>query len=84
MCNHMTSVLMDDQRETEAVEELSKAIAFKPDLQMLYLRSAFHESMSDIVSALRDCEAALSLDPNHKDTLELYSRTRSEAGHVQK
>lgn len=84
MCNHMSPVLMDDQRETEAVDELDKAIAFKPDLQMLHLRSAFHESMGDVVSALRDCEAALCLDPNHKDTLDLYSRTRGEATHLQK
>ncbi|KAA8549442.1 hypothetical protein F0562_001085 [Nyssa sinensis] len=76
------AVLMDDQRETEAVEELTKAIAFKPDLQMLHLRAAFHESMGDFVSALRDCEAALCLDSNHKDTLDLYNRTRGQATHL--
>lgn len=76
---YRAAVMMDEQRETEAVEELNKAIAFKPDLQMLHLRAAFHESMGDFVSALRDCEAALCLDPNHKDTLDLYSRTRDEA-----
>lgn len=81
---YRAAVLMDDQRETEAVDELNKAIAFKPDLQMLHLRSAFHESMGDVVFALRDCEAALCLDPNHKDTLDLYSRTRGEATHLQK
>ncbi|PPR80546.1 hypothetical protein GOBAR_AA40169 [Gossypium barbadense] len=42
---YRAAVLMDDQKETEAVEELSKAIAFKPDLQMLHLRAAFYESM---------------------------------------
>lgn len=72
-------VLMDDQKETEAVEELSKAIAFKPDLQMLHLRAAFYESMGDMKSALCDCEAALCLEPNHMDTLDLYNRARDRA-----
>lgn len=70
---------MDDQRENEAVQELTKALAFKPDLQMLHLRAAFHESMGDFVSGLRDCEAALCLDPNHKDTLDLYNRIHGGA-----
>ena len=70
---------MDDQKETEAVEELSRAIAFKPELQMLHLRAAFYESMGDTVSALRDCEAALCLDPTHIDTLDLYNRTKDRA-----
>lgn len=83
-CAIASPVLMDDQRESEAVDELNKAISFKPDLQMLHLRSAFHESMGDVVTALVDCEAALCLDPNHKDTLDLYSRTRGEANHLQK
>ncbi|KAI8574045.1 hypothetical protein RHMOL_Rhmol01G0324100 [Rhododendron molle] len=73
------AVLMDDQRENEAVQELTKALAFKPDLQMLHLRAAFHESMGDFVSGLRDCEAALCLDPNHKDTLDLYNRIHGGA-----
>lgn len=73
---YRAAVLMDDQRETEAVEELTRAISFKPDLQMLNLRAAFHESMTDFSRALLDSEAALCLDPNHKDTLDLYSRTR--------
>lgn len=73
---YRAAVLMDDQRETEAVEELTRAISFKPDLQMLNLRAAFHESMTDFSRALQDSEAALCLDPNHKDTLDLYSRTR--------
>ncbi|PSR95044.1 Ethylene-overproduction protein like [Actinidia chinensis var. chinensis] len=76
---YRAAVLMDDQRENEAVKELTKAIPFKPDLQMLHLRAAFHESMGDGASALRDCEAALCLDPNHKDTLDLYSRTHGQA-----
>ncbi|KAL3850579.1 hypothetical protein ACJIZ3_012461 [Penstemon smallii] len=76
---YRAAVFMDDQRETEAVEELTRAICFKPDLQMLNLRAAFHESMGDLSSALRDCEAALCLDPGHKDTLDLYNRARTQA-----
>jgi Tfp pilus assembly protein PilF len=70
---------MDDQKEAEALEELTKAIAFKPELQMLHLRAAFYESMGDKNSALQDCEAALCLDPNHSDTLDLYNRTQDQA-----
>lgn len=69
-------VLMDDHKETEAIEELSKAIAFKPDLQLLHLRAAFFASMREIIDAVRDCEAALSLDPCHKDTINLYHKVR--------
>ncbi|CAL1368925.1 unnamed protein product [Linum trigynum] len=76
---YRAAVLMDDQKEAEAVEELSKAIAFKPELQMLHLRAAFHESMGEIVAALKDCEAALCFDPNHLDTLDLYNRTKERA-----
>lgn len=76
---YRAAVLMDEQKETEAVEELTKAISFKPELQMLHLRAAFYESMSDYNLALRDCEAALCLDPNHKETLELYNRTQKQA-----
>lgn len=75
---------MDDQKEIEAVEELTKAIAFKPDLQMLHLRAAFYESMGDLDAALQDSEAALCLDPNHMDTLDLYSRARDQVTHQQK
>ncbi|XP_058110353.1 ethylene-overproduction protein 1 isoform X2 [Magnolia sinica] len=67
-------VLMDDHKEAEAIAELTKAIAFKPDLQLLHLRAAFHDSMGNAAATLRDCEAALCLDPNHVDTLELYNK----------
>ncbi|XP_020236465.1 ethylene-overproduction protein 1 isoform X1 [Cajanus cajan] len=73
---YRAAVMMDEQKETEAVEELTKAINFKPDLQMLHLRAAFYEAMGDLSSALQDCQAALCLDPNHTDTLDLYQRTR--------
>ncbi|KAE8722766.1 Ethylene-overproduction protein 1 [Hibiscus syriacus] len=76
---YRAAVLMDDQKETEAVDELTKAIAFKPDLQILHLRAAFYESMGDMKSALRDCEAALCLEPNHMDTIDLYNRARDQA-----
>ncbi|XP_058755578.1 ethylene-overproduction protein 1-like [Vicia villosa] len=71
---YRAAVLMDEQKETEAVEELTKAIKFKPDLQMLHLRAAFYESMGDLSSALIDCKAALCLDPNHAATIDLYQR----------
>lgn len=77
-------VLMDDHKEAEAIEELSKAIAFKPDLQLLHLRAAFHESMSDFVSTVRDCEAALCLDPNHADTHELYGKAQERVNEQQR
>jgi len=71
---YRAAVLMDDHRENEAIAELSKAIAFKPDLQLLHLRAAFHESLGEMEAAIRDCRAALSVDPNHADTVELYNR----------
>ncbi|KAF3454883.1 hypothetical protein FNV43_RR05331 [Rhamnella rubrinervis] len=76
---YRAAVLMDDQKENEAVEELTKAITFRPDLQMLHLRAAFYDSMGDSISAQRDCQAALSLDPNHSDTIDLYNRASHPA-----
>ncbi|KAK3000118.1 hypothetical protein RJ639_023799 [Escallonia herrerae] len=76
---YRAAVLMDDHKEAEAISELTKAIAFKPDLQLLHLRAAFHDSMGDFISTLRDCEAALCLDPSHADTLELYHKARERA-----
>ncbi|XP_021769668.1 ethylene-overproduction protein 1-like [Chenopodium quinoa] len=73
---YRAAVLMDDHKEEEAIAELSKAIFFKPDLQLLHLRAAFHDSMGNNAATLRDCEAALSLDPTHVDTLKLYSEAR--------
>lgn len=70
---------MDDHKEAEAINELTKALAFKPDLQLLHLRSAFLDSIGDYVSTIRDCEAALCLDPNHSDTLELYRKAQKRA-----
>lgn len=74
---------MDDHKEAEAISELSKAISFKPDLQLLHLRAAFHDSMGDHISTRRDCEAALCLDPSHTDTIELYHRTRETSNEQQ-
>eukprot|EP00246_Nothoceros_aenigmaticus_P011163 TRINITY_DN2942_c0_g1_i1.p1 TRINITY_DN2942_c0_g1~~TRINITY_DN2942_c0_g1_i1.p1 ORF type:complete len:359 (+),score=55.74 TRINITY_DN2942_c0_g1_i1:62-1078(+) len=71
------AVLMDSQKEMEAISELSRAIAFKADLQLLHLRAAFHECIGDIDGAIRDCRAALSVDPNHFDTLQLHGRVHS-------
>ncbi|KAL6138917.1 hypothetical protein ACLB2K_064196 [Fragaria x ananassa] len=81
---YRAAVLMDDHKEAEAIEELSKVIAFKPDLQLLHLRAAFHESMNDFVSTVRDCEAALCLDPSHGDTQELYGKARERVNEQQR
>ncbi|KAK6231178.1 hypothetical protein SCA6_001251 [Theobroma cacao] len=75
---YRAAVLMDDHKENEAIAELTKALAFKPDLQLLHLRAAFHDSMGAYISAVRDCEAALCLDPNHTETLELYNKVRDQ------
>lgn len=75
---------MDDHKEEEAITELSKAIFFKPDLQLLHLRAAFQESMGNHAAAIQDCEAALYLDPYHGDTLELYRRARDQANEQKK
>ncbi|KAJ0266785.1 ETO1-like protein 2 [Hirschfeldia incana] len=79
---YRAAVLMDDQREAEAVEELSKAIAFRPELQTLHLRAAFHEATGKLSLAAQDCEAALCLDPNHTETLHLYSRSKDQASSI--
>lgn len=78
-----SSVLMDDHKEAEAIAELSRAIAFKPDLQLLHLRAAFHDSMGNHLHTQRDCEAALCLDPNHTDTVELYDKARERVNEQQ-
>ncbi|CAJ2627812.1 unnamed protein product [Trifolium pratense] len=74
---YRAAVLMDNHREQEAIAELSRAIAFKADLHLLHLRAAFHEHKGDVLSALRDCRAALSVDPNHQEMLELHTRVNS-------
>uniref|UniRef100_A0A7N0T346 BTB domain-containing protein n=1 Tax=Kalanchoe fedtschenkoi TaxID=63787 RepID=A0A7N0T346_KALFE len=76
---YRAAVLMDDHKEEEAIAELSKAIAFKPDFQLLHLRAAFHDSLGGIASTIRDCEAALCLDPNHAETLALYEKANELA-----
>ena len=72
------AVLMDSRKEKEAITELSRAIAFKADLHLLHLRAAFHEHIGDVSGALRDCRAALSVEPNHQEMLELHSRVNSQ------
>ncbi|KAK9281363.1 hypothetical protein L1049_004263 [Liquidambar formosana] len=74
---YRAAVLMDNHKEREAIAELSRAIAFKADLHLLHLRAAFHEHTGDVLGALRDCRAALSVDPNHQEMLELHSRVNS-------
>ncbi|OMP04919.1 BTB/POZ-like protein [Corchorus olitorius] len=68
---YRAAVLMDSYKEKEAIAELSKAIAFKADLHLLHLRAAFHEHAGDVLGALRDCRAALSVDPNHQEMGEM-------------
>ncbi|KAK2414743.1 ethylene-overproduction protein [Trifolium repens] len=75
---YRAAVLMDDHKETEAIAELSRAINFKPELQLLHLRAAFYDSMGDFVSTVRDCEAALCLDPSHAEMLELCNKAREQ------
>ncbi|KAF6173383.1 hypothetical protein GIB67_027078 [Kingdonia uniflora] len=75
---YRAAVLMDNHKENEAITELSRAIAFKADLHLLHLRAAFHEHVGDVSGALRDCRAALSVDPNHQEMLELQSRVNSQ------
>ncbi|KAG8477729.1 hypothetical protein CXB51_027548 [Gossypium anomalum] len=74
---YRAAVLMDSRKEKEAIAELSRAIAFKADLHLLHLRAAFHEHVGDVLAALRDCRAALCVDPNHQEMLELHSRVNS-------
>ncbi|KAM3391370.1 hypothetical protein ACQJBY_012820 [Aegilops geniculata] len=75
---YRAAVLMDNHKEKDAISELTKAIAFKADLNLLHLRAAFHEHVGDISGALRDCRAALSVDPNHQEMLELHHRVNSQ------
>eukprot|EP00850_Spirogloea_muscicola_P006561 SM000031S11570 [mRNA] locus=s31:406190:409878:+ [translate_table: standard] len=70
---YRAAVLMDSRQEAEALAELSRTITFKADLQLLHLRAAFHECMGDKELAIRDCHAALAIDPKHADTLELLN-----------
>ncbi|KAJ7294794.1 hypothetical protein O6H91_Y232100 [Diphasiastrum complanatum] len=72
---HKAAVFMDTHQDDRALEELSKAIAFKADPHLLQLRAAFYESIGDASSAFRDCRAALSMDPNHRHTLEIQSHS---------
>ncbi|VFQ90989.1 unnamed protein product [Cuscuta campestris] len=73
---YRAAVLMDDHKEAEAIAELSRAIAFRPDIQLLHLRAAFYDSIGDHTSAIRDCQAVLCLDPTHADTTDLYQKAR--------
>ncbi|XP_010529900.1 PREDICTED: ethylene-overproduction protein 1 isoform X2 [Tarenaya hassleriana] len=81
---YRAAVLMDDHKEAEAIAELSRAIAFKPDLQLLHLRAAFYDSMGECTAARRDCEAALCVDPGHADTVELYHKAIKQRNPEQK
>ncbi|CAA6658504.1 unnamed protein product [Spirodela intermedia] len=75
---YRAAVLMDGRKEKEAIAELTRVIVFKADLHLLHLRAAFNQHIGDITGALRDCRAALSVDPNHQEMLELRSRVNCE------
>ncbi|CAL5353744.1 unnamed protein product [Camellia sinensis] len=75
---YRAAVLMDNRKENDAIAELSRAIAFKADLHLLHLRAAFHEHIGDVLGALRDCRAALSVDPKHPEMLELHNRVNTQ------
>ncbi|ERN01519.1 ETO1-like protein 1 [Amborella trichopoda] len=75
---YRAAVLMDSHQEQEAIAELTRAIAFKADLHLLHLRAAFHECIGDVPGALRDCRAALSVDPNHQEIMELHTRVHTQ------
>jgi tetratricopeptide (TPR) repeat protein len=74
---YRAAVLMDNHKDKEAIAELSRAIAFKADLHLLHLRAAFHEHTGDVLRALQDCRAALSVEPTDQEMLELHSRVNS-------
>ncbi|CAI9782361.1 unnamed protein product [Fraxinus pennsylvanica] len=81
---YRAAVFMDDHKEAEAIKELTKAIAFKPDLQLFHLRAAFNDSICEYASTVRDCEAALCLNPKHADTLELYHKAQERTNEQKK
>lgn len=74
---YRAAVLMDSSRKDEAIAELTRAIAFKPDLHLLQLRAAFLEHIGDVAGALQDCRAALSVDPNNQEMIYFQSRVNS-------
>ncbi|KAI9071680.1 hypothetical protein K1719_012959 [Acacia pycnantha] len=81
---YRAAALMDDHKEAEAIAELTRAIRFKPDVQLLHLRAAFYESMNDFISTIRDCEAALCLDPSYKKLSHLKAEIAEENGSVER
>ncbi|XP_068668205.1 ethylene-overproduction protein 1-like [Aristolochia californica] len=81
---YRAAVLMDDQREAEAIAEVTRPMAFKPEFQLLHLRAQFHESMGDIASTLRDSSAALCFDPSNAEVLEMYKRAQEKESQAKK
>ena len=69
---------MDDRKEAEAIAELTRALRFKPDVQLLHLRATFYESMNDLLSTIRDCEAGLCLDPTNDELIEFRYRAKEQ------
>ncbi|KAK4745924.1 hypothetical protein SAY87_012236 [Trapa incisa] len=46
-------------------------------MQLLYLRAAFYDSMGDLASTIRDCEAVLCLEPEHNQELRRMSQEQT-------
>ncbi|KAL2901933.1 Ethylene-overproduction protein 1 [Bienertia sinuspersici] len=69
---YRAAVLMDDHKEEEAIAEL---------FSICELHSTI--PWGNNAATLRDCEAALCLDPAHVDTLKLYSEARERIGDQQ-
>eukprot|EP00245_Coleochaete_scutata_P007810 TRINITY_DN2357_c1_g2_i1.p1 TRINITY_DN2357_c1_g2~~TRINITY_DN2357_c1_g2_i1.p1 ORF type:complete len:375 (-),score=60.36 TRINITY_DN2357_c1_g2_i1:532-1500(-) len=69
---YRAALLMDSRNDREAIAELSKAIAFKADIQLLHLRAEFYETRLDYRSALCDVRAVLSMDPSYSKSVSLY------------
>lgn len=73
---------MDEGRHADAIKELSRAIQFIPEFQLLHLRAMVLEHLGQHKAALRDCRAALCLDPRHADSLALRARIMQNLGLV--
>ncbi|KAL0375378.1 UNVERIFIED_CONTAM: Importin subunit beta-1 [Sesamum radiatum] len=71
---YRAAVLMDDHKEAEAIAELTRAIDFKLDLQLIHLRAAFYDSTGDYLSAIKDYTAWLFHLAKEELGENLYSR----------
>ncbi|WP_404368560.1 DUF3857 domain-containing protein [Sphingomonas sp. MMS24-J45] len=63
-----------------ALQDLTKAVAIAPAVDLYLQRSATHYELGDIASALADAEAARSLDPSSSDAIERVTTLKAERG----